>query len=110
MGLFCVELAAFACADDFLRVAQCRWPVESLSESFSEQGAWCSMVSIDSGVYLKKKFLALGNGDTLLLTLLSAPICIPQAHGSCSFSLRVFPPRFINLWIDKELPKVFHLI
>ena len=26
-----------------------------------------------------------------LLTLLSAPICIPQAHGSCSFSLRVFP-------------------
>ena len=27
----------------------------------------------------------------LLLTLLSAPICIPQAHGSCSFFLRVFP-------------------
>ena len=27
----------------------------------------------------------------LLLTLLRAPICIPQAHGSCSFSLRVFP-------------------
>ena len=26
-----------------------------------------------------------------VLTLLSAPICIPQAHGSCSFSLRVFP-------------------
>ena len=26
-----------------------------------------------------------------LLTLLSTPICIPQAHGSCSFSLRVFP-------------------
>ena len=26
-----------------------------------------------------------------LLMLLSAPICIPQAHGSCSFSLRVFP-------------------
>ena len=26
-----------------------------------------------------------------MLTLLSAPICIPQAHGSCSFSLRVFP-------------------
>ena len=26
-----------------------------------------------------------------LLTLLSAPICIPQAHGSCSFSLRIFP-------------------
>ena len=26
-----------------------------------------------------------------LLTLLSAPICIPQVHGSCSFSLRVFP-------------------
>src|SRR6185437_16175627 len=37
-----------------------------------------------------------------LLTLLSAPICIPQAHGSCSFSLRVFPSRFINPWIDKE--------
>ena len=26
-----------------------------------------------------------------MLTFLSAPICIPQAHGSCSFSLRVFP-------------------
>ena len=26
-----------------------------------------------------------------VLTLLSAPICIPQAHRSCSFSLRVFP-------------------
>ena len=44
-----------------------------------------------------------------MLTFLSAPICIPQAHGSCSFSLRVLPPRFINTWIDKE-PKVFHLI
>ena len=29
---------------------------------------------------------------------LAPPICIPQAHGSCSFSLRVFPPRFINPW------------
>ena len=45
-----------------------------------------------------------------LLTLLRAPIYVPQAHGSCSFSLRVFPPRFINPWIDKELLKVFHLI
>ena len=26
-----------------------------------------------------------------LLTLLSVPIYVPQAHGSCSFSLRVFP-------------------
>ena len=26
-----------------------------------------------------------------VLTLLSAPICIPQVHKSCSFSLRVFP-------------------
>jgi len=26
-----------------------------------------------------------------LLTLLKAPIYVPQAHGSCSFSLRVFP-------------------
>ena len=31
------------------------------------------------------------NGRRFLLTLLSAPICIPQVHGSCSFSLRVFP-------------------
>ena len=65
MGLFCVKLVAFACADNFHRVVQCCWPVESLSESFSDQGARCSMVSIDSGVYLKKKFLALGNGNTL---------------------------------------------
>ena len=33
---------------------------------------------------------ALGE-DRPLLTLHSAPICIPQAHRSCSFSLRVFP-------------------
>ena len=35
--------------------------------------------------------LAPHDGKGVLLTLLSAPICIPQAHGSCSFSLRVFP-------------------
>ena len=63
--MFRVELVAFACTDDFLRVVQCRWPVESLSESFSDQGAWCSVVSTDPGVYLKKKFLALRNGDAL---------------------------------------------
>ena len=63
MGLFCVELAAFACADDFFHVAQCCWPIESLSESFSDQGVWCSMVSTDPGVYLEKELLALGNGD-----------------------------------------------
>ena len=28
--------------------------------------------------------------NSYLLTLLSAPICIPQVHGSCSFSFRVF--------------------
>ena len=27
----------------------------------------------------------------VVLTLLRAPIYVPQAHGSCSFSLRVFP-------------------
>ena len=63
MGLFGVKLAAFACTDDFFRFAQCCWPVKSLSESFSDQGAWCSMVSADSDVYLKQKFLAQGNGD-----------------------------------------------
>jgi hypothetical protein len=36
-----------------------------LSESFSDEGAWCSVVSADSGVYLEKKLLALGNGDAL---------------------------------------------
>jgi hypothetical protein len=65
VGLFCVELATFACADNFFCVAQCRWPVESLSESFSDQGAWCSMVFTNPGVYLKKEFLALGNGNVL---------------------------------------------
>ena len=30
-------------------------------------------------------------GAWLLFTLLKAPIYVPQAHGSCSFSLRVFP-------------------
>ena len=65
MGLFCIELAAFACTDDFFRVAQCRWPIESLSEILSNQGAWCSMVSADPGMYLEKKLLALGNGDAI---------------------------------------------
>ena len=63
--MFGVKLAAFACTDDFFRVAQCCWPVKSLSESFSDQGAWRSVVSADSGVYLEKKLLALGNGDAL---------------------------------------------
>lgn len=65
VGLFRVELVAFACADDFLRVAQCRWPVESLSKSFTDQGAWCNVVSTDPNVNLKKEFLALGNGNAL---------------------------------------------
>ena len=65
VGLFEVKLAAFACTDNFFRVAQCCWPVKSLSESFSDQGAWCSMVSADPGMYLEKKLLALGNGDAL---------------------------------------------
>ena len=63
--MFRVELAAFACADNFLHVAQCRWSVESLSESFSDQGARCNMVSTDPGVYHKKKFFTLGNGNAL---------------------------------------------
>ena len=33
----------------------------------------------------------LGGVEGLLLTLLRAPIYVPQAHGSCRFSLRVFP-------------------
>ena len=63
--MFGVKLAAFACTDDFFRVAQCCWPVKSLSESFSHQGAWRSVVSADPGVYLEKELLALGNGDAL---------------------------------------------
>jgi len=65
VGLFAVELAAFACADDFFHVAQCCWPVKSLSESFSIQGAWRNVVSADPSVYLEKELLALGNGDAL---------------------------------------------
>ena len=63
--MFGVKLAAFACMDDFFRVAQCCWPIESLSESLSDQGAWCSVVSTNPGVYLEKKFFTLGNGDAL---------------------------------------------
>jgi hypothetical protein len=65
VGLFGVKLAAFTCTDDFLRVAQCCWPVKSLSESFSDQGAWCSVVSANPGMYLEKELLALGSGDAL---------------------------------------------
>jgi hypothetical protein len=65
VGLFGIKLAVFARADDFFRVAQCCWLVKSLSESFSDQGAWCSVVSADFGVYLEKELLALGNGDAL---------------------------------------------
>ena len=60
-----LELAAFASADDVFRVAQGRWPVKSLSESLSDQGAWSSVVSADPSVYLKKELLALGDGDAL---------------------------------------------
>ena len=65
VGLFGVKLAAFACTDDFFRVAQCCWPVKSLSESFSDQGAWHNVVSADPGVYLEMELLALGNRDAL---------------------------------------------
>jgi len=63
VGLFGVELVAFACTDDVFRVAQGCWPVESLSEGLSDQGAWCSVVSADPSVYLEKELLALGTGD-----------------------------------------------
>ena len=63
VGLFGVELVAFACTDDVFRVAQGCWPVKSLSESLSDQGAWHSVVFADPGLYLKKELLALGNGD-----------------------------------------------
>ena len=33
--------------------------------SFSDQGAWHSVVSTDPGVYLEKELLAMGNGDAL---------------------------------------------
>ena len=65
VGLFCVELAAFACTNNFFRVAQCCWLVKSLSKNFSDQGTWHSMVSANPVVYLEKKLLALGNGDAL---------------------------------------------
>ena len=65
VGLFGVKLAAFAQADNFFRVAQCCWPVKSLSKSFSDQGAWRSVVFADPGVYLEKELLAQGNGDAL---------------------------------------------
>ena len=65
LGLFCVELAVFACTDDFLPCCVGLLASKSLPESFSDQGAWCSVVSTDPGVYLEKKFLALGNGDAL---------------------------------------------
>jgi hypothetical protein len=63
--LFGVKLVAFAFTDNFFRIAQCCWPVKSLSESFSDQGAWRSVVSADPGVYLEKELLALGNRDAL---------------------------------------------
>ena len=63
LGLFCVELAVFACTDDFLPCCVGLLASKSLSESFSDQGAWCSVVSADPGVYLEKELLGLGNGD-----------------------------------------------
>ena len=82
VGLFGVKLAAFACTDDFFHVAQCCWPVKSLSESFSDQGAWRSMVFADPDVYLEKKVLALCNGDAL--------------HGNASFG----GAAFVELAVD----------
>ena len=63
--MFGVELACFACTDDVFRVAQGYWPVKSISESLSDQGAWRGVMSADPGVYLEKELLALGNGDAL---------------------------------------------
>ena len=63
--MFGVELASFACTDDVFRVAQGCWPVKSLSERLSDQGAWRSVVSTDPGVFLEKELHALGNGDAL---------------------------------------------
>ena len=63
--MFGIELASFACTDDFFRVAQGCWLVKSQSERLSDQGAWRSMVSADPGMYLEKELLALGNGDAL---------------------------------------------
>ena len=61
--MFGVELAAFACTDDVFHVAQGCWPVKSLSECLSDQGAWRSVVFTDPDVYLEKELLALGNRD-----------------------------------------------
>ena len=63
VGLFGIELAAFACTDDVFRVAPGYWLVKSFSEGLSDQGAWRYVVSTDPCMYLKKKLLALGNRD-----------------------------------------------
>ena len=76
VGLFCVELAAFACTDDFFRVAQCCWPIESLSESLSDQGVLCNVVSADPGMYLEKKILALVMGMHFMRMPVSEGLCL----------------------------------
>jgi hypothetical protein len=63
--LFGIELASFASTNVVFRVAQGCWPVKSLSECLSDQGAWRSVVSAVPSVYLEKQLLALGNGDAL---------------------------------------------
>ena len=64
--MFCIELAALACADNFLRVAEGRGPVEALSEGFSDQSLWSYVVAAYSGVDVLQELLALSDMDTSL--------------------------------------------
>ena len=61
-----VELASMARADEVDGVCDGSWPVETLSQSVSNRGPWCCMVTMRPRVYVLEELPAFFNGDTPL--------------------------------------------
>ena len=59
-------LAPVASSDDVLRVAHGRWPVESCSQSFGDEGATACVVAADALVDILEYGLAVMDGDASL--------------------------------------------
>jgi hypothetical protein len=60
--LSCVELTPLAGAYNPSGVGHHGWPVETLSESVSDEGPRCCMVTASPRVYLLQQLMSLGDG------------------------------------------------
>ena len=61
-----VELAAFARSHDLCGIGDRGWPVETLSEHTTHEGAWRRMMATYSGTDVSKQLPTLGDGDATL--------------------------------------------